>query len=181
MNWIAVIVVITLALRAAGDDGVRVDIVFKKAPVDQVAAFYFDLTGNRVEVETGVYATVSLRTEWGVTKGEAVRLVEEALREQNVGLFPKAPNLFAARWIDPAIRPPGPPFGVSYSTSSVPSTTTNGHTRMSYINRRAERERTRKGSKGLAQQTNVVHKATTQPPGTISPIHPIAGSAGNDR
>lgn len=139
MKRITVILGITLALSAVGDAGVWVQLVFKKAPVEQVVKLYSDLTGNKVEVEAGVYATISLRTENDVTKGEAVRLVEEALREQNVGLFPKAPNICVARWIDPAVRPQGTPSGLSPSISRV-SSTTNGNKILSHKARRAARD-----------------------------------------
>jgi len=162
MHWMAVVLGVVLALTAVGDDGVRVALVFREAPVEQVTALYSDLTGHKVEVEDGVYGRISLRTEQDVTKGEAIRLVEEALREQNIGLFPKVPNIVTARWINPALRPQGTPTGLSSSTPVVLGTATNEHTRPSYEAWRVARDRLRRELReAWAARTNVSGEGRT--------------------
>jgi len=120
--------------------GQTVSLRFDNAPLEQVTMLYFDLTGKKVEVEAGVYAAVTLRTQEDLTKGETVRLVETALRAQNVGLFPAATNTLVARWIEPSLRLQRIPFDRSGVTSSA----TNGHVQQSYKSRRVERENNRR-------------------------------------
>jgi len=159
MSWIAVILSVTLAVSAVGGDGVMVQLVLKEAQVEQVVALYSDLTGKKVEVEAGVHATVSLRTEKDVTKGEAGRRIEEALREQNVGLFQKARDILVARWIDPTMTRPKKAGGLSPSTPIVFGTATNGRTRLSYKMRREELRRERMEAR--AARTNASAKGNT--------------------
>ncbi len=159
---LGIAVVIILALRAVGDDSTRLTMRFNRAPVEQVASFYSVLTGTKLEIEAGVSATVTLNTQEQVTEGEATRLIEEALRKQNVGIYRMNANVITVRWIDPAMRPQGSAPGLAWATSGVSDTTTNGPPRMSYKDRREERNRARLERNGLAKQTNAVHKAGMQ-------------------
>lgn len=162
MKFTIVILAIAFALRAAGDDGVRLTMRFDNAPVEQVASFYSDLTGNRVAIEPGVHAKVTLITQEEVTKEGAVRLIKEALLQQNVGIFPPVTNTLVLRWAAPVIRPHRASGGLPTTVTDLSGTATNGLPRMSYQARREERDRARLASKRLPHPTNAVYEAGTE-------------------
>jgi type II secretory pathway component GspD/PulD (secretin) len=162
MNRTMAILAIAFALRASGDDGVRVAMRFNDAPVEQVAAFYCQLTGNQMAIETGVYATVTLVTQEEVTREDAARLIKEALLQQNVGVFPLGTNTVVAKWADPIIGTQRVSGGVPTVAFGSSGMTTNGRPRMSYQVRRRERDRVRLEGKGLAHPTNAAHQAEAE-------------------
>jgi hypothetical protein len=69
---------------------------------------YSSITGKTVDVVEGVHAEFRYRSDHPLTKDEYVRVLEDLLREKNIGLFPIGSNRVVATWIDLSQVPASP-------------------------------------------------------------------------
>jgi hypothetical protein len=69
---------------------------FRNAPLRQVLEYYTILTGKKVDIEPGLTATITLKTDKRITNGEAIAQCEEALNKQNICIVAVSTNLVKA-------------------------------------------------------------------------------------
>ena len=72
------------------------------SPLRLLIHSYEGLTGKRVEVVDGVDATFVLRQDSAFNRQQCVDLLENLLKDKDIGLYPIASNRLVATWIDPA-------------------------------------------------------------------------------
>jgi type II secretory pathway component GspD/PulD (secretin) len=134
---------------------------FDNAPATHVAECYSELVGKPVQVETGVCGTVNLRIEESVPPAEALRLIEEALRKQNIGICTTPTNTLVLKWIDASIA-------TNRAQRFQPTVNSNLSNQLEAA-RRTLIERLREADRARAQRTN-------EAPRQESPNQPAEGT-----
>jgi type II secretory pathway component GspD/PulD (secretin) len=82
-NYITLILVLLFVGLARADDGYHYN--FKSVPVSEVLPIYSKLVGKELIIEAGVtnqWKAINLQTDKGLSKDEAIKLLESALRDQ---------------------------------------------------------------------------------------------------
>lgn len=67
---------------------------FRDSPLDQVLAFYGELTGRTMIKAPGINATINLRSQTMLTREEALEALESVLAMNNVALVPMGTKFF---------------------------------------------------------------------------------------
>ena len=82
----------------------QITVKFHDLPLDLALAQYAEWTGKSVEIVQGVNARITL-LERDLSQTQATALLEQELKNQNIGLFAITSNRLVAAWLDASKAP----------------------------------------------------------------------------
>ena len=105
MRRIVTLFTLCLGTAALAQNEPRYMVHFVNTPIEIALNEYAGMTGKRVEIVQGLSVCVTIESDVQLTRAGYLQLVEDKLKEANIGLFPISTNRLVATWIDPSLAP----------------------------------------------------------------------------
>jgi hypothetical protein len=104
LSTLSVCVLIALTVESIPVEQ-QLEFRWTNAPLRVVLDHYAELSGKSVEVVKGVDAKVTMSSEEPILESEMLKVIEDKLRDLDIGLYPITDDRLVAAWINPPQNP----------------------------------------------------------------------------